>query len=98
MSDEKKRLLPSFSSLITHHSSLQLMNYGLTLQYHGTEFAGWQAQGDARTVQGELERALSMLEGARVVVHGAGRTDAGVHAEAQGGSARPERAAETEKL
>ena len=74
------------------------MNYRLTLQYDGTEFAGWQAQGDARTVQGELERALSLLEGSRVVVHGAGRTDAGVHAEAQGASVRLEREWETEKL
>ena len=62
------------------------MNYRLTLQYDGTEFAGWQVQDGRRTVQGELERALSLLEGARVVVHGAGRTDAGVHAEAQGAS------------
>jgi len=74
------------------------MNYRLTLQYDGTEFAGWQVQEGARTVQGELERALSLLEGARVVVHGAGRTDAGVHAEAQGASVRLERAWETEKL
>ncbi|HVF43081.1 MAG TPA: tRNA pseudouridine(38-40) synthase TruA [Pyrinomonadaceae bacterium] len=74
------------------------MNYRLTLQYDGTEFAGWQVQEGARTVQGELERALSLLEGARVVVHGAGRTDAGVHAEAQGASVRLERSWETEKL
>lgn len=74
------------------------MNYRLTLQYDGTEFAGWQVQDGTRTVQGELERALSLLEGARVVVHGAGRTDAGVHAEAQGASVRLERAWETERL
>jgi tRNA pseudouridine38-40 synthase len=74
------------------------MNYRLTLQYDGTEFAGWQAQEAQRTVQGELERALSLLEGGRVVVHGAGRTDAGVHAEAQAASARLERAWEPEKL
>ncbi len=74
------------------------MNYRLTLQYDGTEFAGWQAQEGARTVQGELERALSLLEGARVVVHGAGRTDAGVHAEAQGASVRLKREWEPERL
>jgi tRNA pseudouridine38-40 synthase len=74
------------------------MNYRLTLQYDGTEFAGWQVQEGMRTVQGELERALSLLEGARVVVHGAGRTDAGVHAEAQGASVRLERDWETERL
>lgn len=59
------------------------MNYRLTLQYDGTDFHGWQMQGASRTVQGELTRALSLLEGRAVVVHGAGRTDAGVHAEAQ---------------
>jgi tRNA pseudouridine38-40 synthase len=74
------------------------MNYHLTLQYDGTEFAGWQVQDGQRTVQGELERALTLLEGARVVVHGAGRTDAGVHALAQGASVRLERAWEPEKL
>jgi tRNA pseudouridine38-40 synthase len=74
------------------------MNYRLTLQYDGTEFAGWQVQEGMRTVQGELERALSLLEGVRVVVHGAGRTDAGVHAEAQGASVRLERAWEPLKL
>jgi tRNA pseudouridine38-40 synthase len=74
------------------------MNYRFTLQYDGTEFAGWQAQGGARTVQGELERALALLEGARVVVHGAGRTDAGVHAEAQAANARLERTWEPERL
>ena len=60
------------------------MNYRLTIQYDGTDFAGWQTQGQGeRTVQGELARVLSLLEGREVVVHGAGRTDAGVHAEAQ---------------
>ena len=61
------------------------MNYRFTIQYDGTDFHGWQAQGggDWRTVQGELERALSVIEGRKVIVYGAGRTDAGVHAEAQ---------------
>ncbi|MBA3320882.1 MAG: tRNA pseudouridine(38-40) synthase TruA [Pyrinomonadaceae bacterium] len=59
------------------------MNYKLTLQYDGTEFHGWQLQGTLRTVQGELTRALLLLDGQAVVVHGAGRTDAGVHAEGQ---------------
>jgi tRNA pseudouridine38-40 synthase len=55
----------------------------ITLAYDGTDFAGWQAQGpkDRRTVQGTLEAALGRLAGGgRVAVHGAGRTDTGVHA------------------
>ena len=52
-----------------------------TVEYDGTEFAGFQSQLKARTVQGELEAALARLTGGnRVVVQGAGRTDAGVHA------------------
>jgi tRNA pseudouridine38-40 synthase len=74
------------------------MNYRLTLQYDGTDFSGWQMQEGRRTVQGELARALSLLEGAEVVVHGAGRTDAGVHAEAQVASARLGREMEPRRL
>ena len=75
------------------------MNYRLTIQYDGTDFAGWQVQGRGeRTVQGELQRALSLLEGREVAVHGAGRTDAGVHAEGQVASVRLEREFTPERL
>jgi len=61
------------------------VRFRLTLAYDGTAFQGWQSQrAGARTVQGELEAALGRLAGgARVVVYGAGRTDAGVHAAGQ---------------
>ena len=52
----------------------------LTTSYDGTAYGGWQRQENADTVQGRLEAALAEVEGRRVTVHGAGRTDAGVHA------------------
>jgi len=55
----------------------------LTLAYDGTDYHGWQVQGDLVTVQGVLERTLSEIEDAPVRVAGSGRTDAGVHALAQ---------------
>jgi len=69
----------------------------LTLHYDGGGFHGWQVQPGARTVQGELEAALSRLADERVGVLGAGRTDAGVHATGQVASAlMPERWAPAE--
>lgn len=74
------------------------MNFKLTIQYDGTDFHGWQMQGELRTVQGELARALALIDGREVTVHGSGRTDAGVHAQAQVASVQVERDITPEKL
>ena len=74
------------------------MNFKLTIQYDGTDFHGWQIQNGLRTVQGELANALSLIEGREVVIHGSGRTDAGVHAEGQVASVQLQRLISAEKL
>jgi tRNA pseudouridine38-40 synthase len=58
--------------------------YKLTLEYAGTRYSGWQVQKNARTVAGEVERAVAEVTGERPQeLYGSGRTDAGVHALAQ---------------
>jgi tRNA pseudouridine38-40 synthase len=57
------------------------MRFKLTIEYAGTRYSGWQIQKNARTIQGELERALREVMGTSdFECYGAGRTDAGVHA------------------
>jgi tRNA pseudouridine38-40 synthase len=55
----------------------------LVVEYAGTKYSGWQVQLNARTVQGELNRAVGLATGRPSEVHGSGRTDAGVHAMGQ---------------
>ena len=58
--------------------------FKLTIEYAGTRYSGWQIQKNARTVQGEIDRAVRTVSGrADFELYGSGRTDAGVHASAQ---------------
>ncbi len=56
-------------------------NLRLLIAYDGTEFSGWQRQTHARTIQGDIEACLKRMAREEISLHGAGRTDAGVHAE-----------------
>lgn len=60
-----------------------MARYKLTIEYDGAPFCGWQVQADQVTVQGVLTAAVAALTGEQVLVQGAGRTDAGVHARGQ---------------
>jgi tRNA pseudouridine38-40 synthase len=58
--------------------------FKLTIEYAGTRYSGWQIQKNARTVAGDIERAVIAVTGVKTFeLYGAGRTDAGVHALAQ---------------
>ena len=59
------------------------MKYRLRIAYVGTDYAGWQRQDNALGIQQVVEEALARILGRSVRVHGAGRTDAGVHARGQ---------------
>jgi tRNA pseudouridine38-40 synthase len=70
----------------------------LTIAYDGTPYVGWQRQETGESIQGLIEDALAKIEGHGVTLHGAGRTDAGVHALAQVASARIGAALDDETL
>lgn len=70
---------------------MPLYNKKLTLEYVGTDFAGWQVQANGRTVQEELQKALSRMYKTPVTAVGSGRTDSGVHALGQTASYKTER-------
>jgi tRNA pseudouridine38-40 synthase len=58
--------------------------FKLTIEYAGTRYSGWQIQKNARTIQGEIDRAVRVVTGRKdFELYGSGRTDAGVHARAQ---------------
>ena len=60
-----------------------MRNLKLILSYDGSEFSGWQVQPETPTVQGTLATAIGRVTGEKVLPQGAGRTDRGVHAQAQ---------------
>jgi len=64
---------------------MAVRNIKLTIAYDGSSYHGWQTQPGKRTIQDELNRAISSLTGCKVTVHGASRTDAGVSALGQVG-------------
>ena len=57
-----------------------MTRWRLTVEYDGGPFVGWQRQSQGPSVQAVLEEAIARMTGASATVHGAGRTDAGVHA------------------
>ncbi len=69
--------------MLESHQPTPQERVALVIQYVGTNFHGWQRQAHHRTVQEEIELAISNLLGYHVTLHGAGRTDSGVHAAAQ---------------
>lgn len=60
-----------------------MTRYKLTVEYDGTDYVGWQRQDNGPSIQSALEAAVHAFSDEAAVIHGAGRTDAGVHAEAQ---------------
>jgi tRNA pseudouridine38-40 synthase len=77
---------------------MERRTYALRLTYDGAAFRGWQRQPGQPTVQQAVEDALAALLGDRTVVHGAARTDAGVHAEGQVASFSVRRAPALDEL
>jgi tRNA pseudouridine38-40 synthase len=69
--------------MLDSHQPTETQRVALVIQYLGTHFHGWQRQKQHRTVQEEIERAIAKILGHHVTLHGAGRTDSGVHAAAQ---------------
>jgi tRNA pseudouridine38-40 synthase len=72
--------------------------FKLTIAYDGTDFHGWQIQAEKPTIQGEIVNVLRRLTQEHVYLHGAGRTDAGVHALGQVGSFRTQSALSAEEF
>ena len=57
-----------------------MIRYQILLEYVGTKFVGWQSQKNGISIQNTIQSALSKLLKQKIILYGAGRTDAGVHA------------------
>lgn len=75
-----------------------MRNIMIEIEYDGSNYSGWQVQPNAITIQEEIMKALKKLEGKDVVIHGSGRTDAGVHAYGQVATFLMERNIPVERL
>lgn len=75
-----------------------MRNILLTIEYDGTNFCGWQIQPEQRSVQGEIERVLSIVCNRTIRINGASRTDAGVHAYGQRASFQADFSIPTDKI
>ena len=73
-------ILIVFFQQILRYKNSKLRLYLITLAYNGKNFYGWQIQPKVATIQAELQKALSIILQQKIVLTGAGRTDAGVHA------------------
>jgi tRNA pseudouridine38-40 synthase len=72
------------SAGVKDNPDASMPRFRLLIEYAGTRYSGWQIQKNARTVQGEIDRAVRLVAGPRAFeLYGSGRTDAGVHALAQ---------------
>jgi len=69
-----------------------MRHFKLTIAYDGTDFHGWQMQSNKPTIQGEIVNVLCRITQESIILHGAGRTDAGVHALGQVASFRTQSA------
>ncbi|MCF8262182.1 MAG: tRNA pseudouridine(38-40) synthase TruA [Melioribacteraceae bacterium] len=70
-------------------------NYKLLIEYDGTDFAGWQEQPDAPTIQSEIKSAIQKITQQKINLIGSGRTDSGVHAKGQVANFRIDRKLDT---
>jgi tRNA pseudouridine38-40 synthase len=98
LQDCRREGLKFGNSAILQSCNPAMATFKITLAYDGTNYIGWQRQATGQSIQGEIEAALRELDGCDVVVTGAGRTDAGVHALGQVASFSLRRAIEPHAL